>query len=138
MRTDAPHDPSLWYRRISRLRWWWRRGGWRHIALAPLAVACLLPLFWMVATSLREPGQPLPSTPEWIPDPISWDNYAAVFDLVDLWRYAANSVFVVGMAVPLTVVVASWAGFALALLPATWRLRVTVYSFVVLMVPLAA
>ena len=92
----------------------------------------------MVATSLREPGQPLPSAPEWIPDPISWDNYPAVFDLVDLWRYAANSVFVVSLAVPLTVVVASWAGFALALLPATWRLRVVVYSFVVLMVPLAA
>ncbi len=138
MRTDVPHDPTVWYRRTTRLRWWWRRGGWRHLALAPLAVACLLPLFWMVATSLREPGQPLPSTPEWIPDPISWDNYPAVFDLVDLWRYAANSAFVVGLAVPLTVVVASWAGFALALLPATWRLRVTVYSFVVLMVPLAA
>lgn len=125
-------------RRLVHVRRWWRGGGWRHLCLVPLAVACLLPLFWMASTSLRAPGRPLPSTPEWIPDPISWDNYPTVFDLVDLWRHAANSTFVVALAVPATVLVASWAGFALALLPASWRLSVTVYSFLVMMVPLAA
>lgn len=120
------------------MRRWFARVGWRHALLLPFAALCLLPLVWMGTTSLREPGQPLPRTLEWVPEPVSWANYPAVFDLVDLWRFAANSAFVVVLAVPITLLVASWAGFALALLPQEWRMRVTLFSFAVLMVPLTA
>ena len=115
-----------------------RRGGWRHLALLPIAVAFLFPLWLMVATSLRERGRPLARELEWWPRPVAWGNYPAVFDLLDLWRFAANSAFVVAMAVPITIVVASWAGFAMAQLPAAWRLRLTLLSFGALMVPVTA
>jgi multiple sugar transport system permease protein len=105
------------------------------LAVAALA---LLPLVWMVTTSLREPGQPLTRRLEWVPDPIAWSNYVEVFRLIDLWRFAANSAFVVAIAVPLTIVVASWAGFAMAQLPQRWRLRLTLLSFCLEIVPQTA
>ncbi len=114
------------------------RGLWRHAILLPISGLFLLPLVWMVTTSLRETGRPLSRTLEWIPQPIAWDNYPAVFEMLPLWRFAANSAFVAGIAVPVTMVVASWAGFAMAQLPQIWRLRLTALSFAALMVPLTA
>jgi multiple sugar transport system permease protein len=112
--------------------------GWRHLVLLPMAALFLLPLIWMVTTSLREPGQALSPRLIWLPRPLAWQNYPAVFDLLPLWRFAANSIFVAIVAVVITIVVSSWAGFALAQLPATWRLRLTAISFAALMVPLTA
>jgi multiple sugar transport system permease protein len=104
----------------------------------PVAVVGVLPLVWMVSTSLREAGRPPARSLEWVPDPVAWGNYREVFGLLDLWRFAANSAFVVAVATPVTIVVASWAGFALAQLPQGWRLRLTLLSFALLMVPLTA
>src|SRR5687768_7114806 len=111
---------------------------WRPVAGLAVSLLAILPLVWMVTTSLREPGQPLTRRLEWVPDPIAWGNYPEVFRLIDLWRFAANSAFVVAIAVPLTLVVASWAGFALAQLPQRWRLRLTLLSFALEIVPQTA
>ncbi|CAA9552076.1 MAG: N-Acetyl-D-glucosamine ABC transport system, permease protein 2 [uncultured Thermomicrobiales bacterium] len=116
----------------------WVDRSWRHAILLPLVAVFVLPLVWMTTTSLRETGKPLPRTLEWVGDPVAWSNYPAVFDLLPLWRFAANSAFVVAVAVPLTILVASWAGFAMAQLPREWRLRLTLLSFGVQMVPLTA
>ena len=72
----------------------------------------LLPLFFMITGSLRKAGLPPPTTPEPIPDP-TFDNYPRAFDKVDIPWYTLNSLYVVAVAVPLTVLVASWAGFAM-------------------------
>ena len=110
----------------------------RPLVLLPVVALFLGPLALMVTTSLRETGRPLSRQLEWLPRPPAWENYPAVFELLDLWRFAANSALVVVLAVPLTVVVASWAGFAMAQLPQVWRLRLTLLSFATLMVPLTA
>ncbi|MGH2534036.1 MAG: carbohydrate ABC transporter permease [Thermomicrobiales bacterium] len=110
----------------------------RHLALLALAATFVVPLYWMVTTSLRAVGMPPPLHLEWLPEPVVWGNYRRVFELVDFWRYALNSTFVVVNAVPITVIVASWAGFAMAQLPQQWRLRLTAISFIALMTPLTA
>jgi multiple sugar transport system permease protein len=51
---------------------------------------------------------------------------------------ALNSAFVVVLAVPLTIVVASLAGFAMSQLPQRARLALTLISFAVLMTPVTA
>ena len=78
----------------------------------------LAPLVFMVSGSLRKAGLPPPRTPELIPSPLAWGNYERAFELVDLPRYALNSLLVCAIAVPLTVLFASWTGFAMARLPA--------------------
>lgn len=120
---------------------WWHRRGWpvaRHLLLLPLVALFLLPLVWMVSTSLRAPGLPPPIQIEWVPNPVSWENYSRVFDILPIWTFAGNSLFVVAVAVPVTILVASLAGFAMSQLPRDWRMRLTVLSFIVLMVPITA
>jgi multiple sugar transport system permease protein len=113
-------------------------GGWRQPAAAAIALAFLLPLWFMVSGSLREPGTPPPRTPELVPTPLSTTSYERAFDLVDLARYTVNSLVVAGLTVPLAVLVASWAGFALLLVGGKTRSVLIGLSFASLMVPLTA
>ncbi len=119
-----------------------RRGGGRLLTdqLLPLLVAALflLPLLWMITASLREPGLPPPRTVEWLPASPSADNYGAVFELLPFGRYLLNSLAVVALAVPLTIITASMAGFAMALLERRSRAALVVLSVALLMVPITA
>ena len=121
-------------------RWRWSRlgGVWRPLVLLPIVALFLGPLALMASTSLRETGRPLSRQLEWLPRPLAWENYPAVFELLDLWRFAANSAFVVALAVPLTIVVASWAGYAMALLSSRAQRRLLVFGVLLLMVPVTA
>ena len=76
-------------------------GGWRQPAAIAVAVAFLLPLWFMVSGSLREPGEPPPRAPELIPRPVSTVSYDRAFDLVDLARHTVNSLIVAALTVPL-------------------------------------
>ena len=69
---------------------------------------------------------------------MAWSNYARIFEVLPLARYLANSLLVAGLAVPLTVLVASWAGFAMAQLPARVRHALLALAVMVRMVPLTA
>jgi multiple sugar transport system permease protein len=107
----------------------------RHALGLLVAALFLLPLAFSIAASLRAPGQPPPRTIEWLPDPIAWGNYLRIFEIAPLGRYTLNSLAVAALAVPLTTLTASWAGYALAHLPAPWRGRLVAGSIGLLMVP---
>ena len=83
-------------------------------SVQPSCVLFALPLVFMLSGSLRPPGLPPPPSPQLVPDPLGLGSYGRAFELVDLGRYTLNSLLVAALVVPLTVLVASWAGFALA------------------------
>ena len=114
-----------------------RRG--LHVA-ATLAVITLfiLPLWWMIVASLRPVGLPPPRTIEWWPADPQWRNYAEIFRQVPMGRYALNSLLVVLVAVPLTLLTASLAGFGLSQLRGKWRNRLLIAAIALLMVPAPA
>jgi multiple sugar transport system permease protein len=113
--------------------------GLGHRLLATIvALLFLLPLLWTLSASLHEPGAGARRMIAGIPSPAAWGNYREVFRVVDLLRYAANSLFVIALAVPITIVVASWAGFTISQLPRKWRWRCVALSVLCLMVPLTA
>lgn len=110
----------------------------RHaLALGAAAIFCV-PLIWVAAFSLRPTGLPPPVRIEWLPAPAAWGNYARIFQIVPLGRYALNSLVVVALAVPITLVVASWAGFAMAQLGRRARRRLALLAILLLMVPFTA
>jgi multiple sugar transport system permease protein len=111
--------------------------GFHAVALVVTAVF-LVPGLWVLAASLRQPGLPPPATIEWLPDPPAWSNYARIFEVLPLARYLGNSLLVAGLAVPLTILVASCAGFAMALLPPRTRYALLALSVVARMIPLTA
>jgi multiple sugar transport system permease protein len=96
------------------------------------------PLLLLVAGSLHEAGAPPPPTPRMLPDPASTDAYGAAIHIGGLVRASANSLLVAGLAVPVSVLVASLAGFALARLGGRLASTVAVASLLALMVPATA
>jgi multiple sugar transport system permease protein len=73
-----------------------------------------------------------------VPGDPTVENYRRAFELVDLARYTFNSALVVAIAVPLTLLFASWAGFAMARLPRRATGWLVAVSLVSLMVPITA
>jgi multiple sugar transport system permease protein len=118
--------------------------SWRSVGAALVVLLFAGPLLLLVGGSFATPGAPPPLTPELIPDPVETGNYAEAMDLVRLGRATANSLLVAAVAVPLSVLVASWAGFAMTQLAAMSRGGARLAKFLVvaclvsLMVPLTA
>lgn len=111
-----------------------RRLAWHALAIF-MVVLFLLPLASMFVGSLRKAGLPPPRVIEWFPSPVSWGNYAEVFQLVEMGRYILNTLVVELMAVPVTLIVASWAGFALSQLPSKLSGRIITGALLTLLLP---
>jgi multiple sugar transport system permease protein len=112
--------------------------GWSllwHIAALILSALFLVPLASMLVGSLRMPGLPPPRGIEWIPQPIAWSNFVEVFQVVDLGRFALNTFVVELLAVPVTLITASWAGFALDQLQPRIARRIIAFSLLLLLLP---
>ena len=116
----------------------WRAGLARHAAGLALAFVFLVPLAWIIAASLRQPGLPPARTIVWLPDPPAWSNYVEIFKIVPLGRYALNSLIVASLAVVITLVTASWAGLAMALAGPRWQGRLVALCGLLLLVPAGA
>jgi multiple sugar transport system permease protein len=109
----------------------------RAAALAATALF-LAPLVFLVLGALRPPGVPPPSGADvLVPDP-SLASLERAFELVPLGDQMLNSVIVAAIAVPVTIVVASMAGFGIVLLAPRARRRAIGLCLVAFMVPLSA
>ena len=109
-----------------------------HAVAIVIAAAFVVPGLWVLSASLRPLGLPPSASIEWIPPAAAWSNYVEIFRILPLGRYLANSFVIAGLAVPLTVLVASWAGFAMAQLPPRSRTLLLALAVVVRMIPLTA
>ena len=90
------------------------RGMWLPYAgIAVIIIYCLLPFYWMVVTSLRRPQDTFEIT--LIPTPLSFQNFEDVFDPKNNFgRALLNSVIVAGTVTILTLVIGTFAAYALA------------------------
>src|SRR5687767_10931206 len=76
-------------------------------------VVFLAPLLFMITGSLRRVGAPPSPSFEVIPTGAGLAAYGRLSDHIPIWTLARNSLLVVAVAVPVTVLVATWAGFAI-------------------------
>ena len=67
--SDYPTPNSTWNRRARIRRWL------VTLLLAAVAALFLLPLIWMVSSSLKPEYQVFEMPPRLIPDPVRWENY---------------------------------------------------------------
>lgn len=110
----------------------------RHAIPGAIAVSFLLPLWWVIVASLRPTGLPPSIDIEWWPAHPAWDNYLEIFRIVPLLRQTANAFFVGLVAVPLTIVTASLAGYAMASVSQRLRRHLVIWAVVLMMVPVTA
>ncbi len=66
-----------------------------YIVMTLLAFIFLLPIFWMVSTSLKLPQEIFAWPPDWIPANPQWGNYEEAFTKYPLARYMFNSAILV-------------------------------------------
>jgi multiple sugar transport system permease protein len=82
-----------------------RRGRQRFRSVLGYALAVggallfLLPLFWMISSSLKPDYQVLEYPPRWLPNPVRWANYAEALTYVPFGRYTLNTLFIASMTI---------------------------------------
>lgn len=113
----------------------WRRAAGSLGAIVLLLAAAavfLLPVWFMIAGSLKPNDQVLAGGASWHalwPVQATLENYRTVFHQLNFLRFLGNSVFIVGMIVLAGLLVNSMAGYALSRL--RWRGREAVLAFIV-------
>ena len=112
--------------------------AWRTLGAAFVVLVFVPPLLLLISGSFTEPGLPPSPTPQLVPDPVSTAGYQQALELGGLLRASLNSILVAAVAVPLSVLVAALAGFALARLGPRTTVTVVAGSLVALMVPATA
>ncbi len=66
-----------------------------YLIMSALAFVFLIPLFWMISTALKDRAQTWLFPPQWIPNPIIWDNFARVFRVGPFALFLRNTVILV-------------------------------------------
>jgi len=110
----------------------------RSVGAVLVVLVLVPPLVLLVVGSLHPPGLPPPPALDLVPDAISLEPYVQALELGGLARATLNSSLVAVIAVPLSVLVASFAGFALTQLPRRATRLVVGLSLVALTVPVTA
>jgi ABC-type glycerol-3-phosphate transport system permease component len=88
---------------------------WRIVGYGVLwviAISCMLPLLWMVVTSLR-PGNTVFGGPV-IPASLTFKAYAYVWTQLHIFHYFLNSVFITGLTLIIVLAAATLGGYGFA------------------------
>jgi multiple sugar transport system permease protein len=65
------------------------------VLLVVMAIVILMPLFWLVTSSLKTETQIFAYPPEWIPNPVRWENYPEALTLQPFGSYLKNTLIIV-------------------------------------------
>jgi multiple sugar transport system permease protein len=107
----------------------------RHIVLVPLSALMLLPLVWMLVTSIETLPESRHFPPTLVPSGIHWQNYPDALDAAPFGRFFANSLIVTLAAVAGNLLLCSLAGYAFARLRFFGRDLTFIALLATLMVP---
>jgi multiple sugar transport system permease protein len=73
-----------------------------------------LPLYWMLATSVKVESQIFTYPPVWIPNPIKWQNYLRAISVIPFLQYAKNTLIICTLSAIGQTVSSSLAGYGFA------------------------
>lgn len=113
------------------------------IVLAGGGLIMTLPFFWLISSSLKAPSKIYVFPPQFIPNPIRWQNYVEVFNAVPVFLYARNTFIITSFATIGTLLSSVLAGYAFARLRFKGRdaifsvlIATLMLPFVVTMIPI--
>ena len=85
-----------------------------YVVLSISSLLYLLPLAWMISTSVKLDGRELAMPPQWIPSPVVWGNYLTAVTALPMLLFLRNTLTITITATGFGLVSASLAGFAFA------------------------
>ncbi len=80
-------------KRITNAEAWWRAFVW--IVLLGGALIMALPFFWLVSSSLKLEQRVFQFPPQWIPDPVRFENYVEALTYKPFHLYVKNTLIIV-------------------------------------------
>lgn len=86
----------------------------KYAALSAVTILILLPFYWMVSTSFKDFENVLQFPPQWIPNPIAWENYVELFEKRPFHLYLFNSFYIATLVTIGTCFFAALSGYAFA------------------------
>lgn len=79
-----------------------------------IGLMMLLPLAWLVRSGFMDMGQIFIFPPEWIPDPVRWDNFSTALTIVPFFQYFINTMTILVPSVIGTLVSSALAAYGFA------------------------
>ena len=89
-----------------------------YAAIAVVAAASLLPLYWLAISAFKSQPQIFATPPQWVPNPPNVNNFRQIWRETPIARAFVNSVVISGGFVALSLFLCSLAGYAFAKYPA--------------------
>lgn len=87
--------------------------GVTHLALITLSLIFLIPLYWLVSSSLKTDAQVHAWPPVWVPNPITTENYVKGLQFIPFPRMLANTLVIALLSVVGTVLSCSVVAYSL-------------------------
>jgi multiple sugar transport system permease protein len=106
-----------------------------HLVLIPIAIAMLIPLVWMLVTSLQTLNETRTYPPTLVPHTLQWRNYTDVLRLAPFGRWFLNTTIVTVSVVIANLLFCSLAGYAFARIKFFGREVVFILVLATLMIP---
>ncbi|WP_101296927.1 carbohydrate ABC transporter permease [Halegenticoccus soli] len=104
-------------------------------AIAVLVAVSFFPVVWILLTSLKQPATIAQFPVEYVPDPVTLENYRTAFEQAPFARYLFNSFVVAGSTAIIDVVLGAMAGYALSRLEFRGKLPILLFILVSAMLP---
>lgn len=99
-----------------------------HAALILLSALFLLPLVWLILSSLKTDAQIFKFPPEWLPNPLTLKNYPGGLTFIPFWRFLLNTCLICVGAVAGTILSCSLVAYGLARV--RWRGRQALFYII--------
>lgn len=106
-----------------------------HLALLVGSAVMLVPFAWMLSTSLKEPGDIFVYPPQWLPQPMRWQNYVETVTVMPFLRFYLNSTIQATAVTVLQLLTSSLAAFAFSRLRFRGRDALFLLYLATMMIP---
>lgn len=108
-----------------------------YLLLIAGSVLCLMPLFWMLRSSLMTNVEIFMVPIRWLPEVFQWENYRDVFETLPFLKYYANSLTLVVFVVSGAVITSSLCAYGLSRI--NWAGKKIVFTCIMgsMMLPVA-
>lgn len=106
-----------------------------YLLLSLIGVLMLMPLFWLLSTSLKGRGLEFTFPPQWIPDPVVWSNYYEALTILPFGQFFLNTINITFFSTLGALLSSSMVAFGFARIPFPGRRPLFMLLLSTLMLP---
>ncbi len=113
-----------------------RLTGWKYwLLMSVLVLPFIFPIIWLVLSAFKPAAQIYSNTLQWLPAPMTTDNFHKAWELLHLPRLFSNTIFITAASVAGSALSSSMVGFAFGTLPARGKDFLFFLLLVTVMIP---